>query len=80
VPRLDTSLYQSGCIKAATLISMNQIRIITWNKQGKNFSAQQKNLTCFEQKSKIYILLLEASVVVLKVISIVGKTLQQILK
>jgi hypothetical protein len=79
VPRLDTSLYQSGCIKAATLISMNQIRI-TWNKQGKNFSAQQKNLTCFEQKSKIYILLLEASVVVLKVISIVGKTLQQILK
>jgi hypothetical protein len=47
VPRLDTSLYQSGCIKAATLSSMNQIRIITWNKQGKNFSAQQKKTDMF---------------------------------
>jgi hypothetical protein len=47
VPRLDTSLYQSGCIKAATLISMNQIRITTWNKQGNNFSAQQKKTAVF---------------------------------
>lgn len=54
VPGLDTSLYQSGCIKAATLISMNQITIITWNKQGKNLSAQQKKLTCFEQEQNIH--------------------------
>jgi len=44
------------------------------------FCPTKKKLPCFEQESKIYILLLEASVVVLKVISIVGKTLQQILK